>query len=106
VTLEILYNGEVVAELERANGKFVFGYCEKFKTLGLSPLPGLPFAGAVVSPELPAFFRERIPDSRRPEIRQHIRVNNIDEKDDMEMLAQFSKKSITDSYELRVKGPL
>jgi len=43
-TLLVSYADQNVAELKKANGKYLFRYLEAFKTLNLSPLPGLPQA--------------------------------------------------------------
>jgi hypothetical protein len=103
-TLVVSYQHQAVAELKKEGGKFLFRYLEPFFALDLAPLPGLvpkrdfvPFTG------LPAFFRERLPDTRRPEIRQFIRENNIDETDELQMLSCLGAHSITDSFELKLQ---
>lgn len=104
-TLSVLYHGRAVAEMKKERGKFLFRYLDAFFISGLSPLPGLPPKREFVSfVELPAFFKERLPDVRRPEIKQYIRENGINEKDELEMLGCLGAHSITDSYELRLRS--
>lgn len=104
-TLVVLYQGEAVAELKKENRKFLFRYLEPFFVQSLAPIPGLlPNRNYVSFGELPAFFRERLPDTRRPEIRQFIVENKIDETDDLRMLACLGKHSITDSFELELRS--
>ena len=104
-TLVVSYQHQPVAELKKEEGKFVFRYLEPFFTLGLAPLPGLaPKREFVSFISLPAFFRERLPDLRRPEIRQFIRERNIDENDELQMLSCLGAHSITDSFELKLSS--
>jgi len=104
-TLLVSYNHQPVAELRKEKGKFIFRYLERFFAQGLAPLPGLaPTREFVSFRELPAFFRERLPDTRRPEIRQYIRDYGIDENDELRMLACLAAHSITDSFELSLSN--
>ena len=102
-TLFVSYQHQPVAELKKEDGKFLFRYLEPFFSLELAPLPGLaPNRQFVSFSGLPAFFKERLPDLRRPEIRQYIREHNIDENDELQMLSCLGAHSITDSFELRL----
>jgi HipA-like protein len=104
-TLFVSYQKQPVAELKKEGGKFFFRYLEPFFTLDLAPLPGLaPSRDLVSFTALPAFFKERLPDLRRPEIKQFIRENNIDENDELKMLSCLGAHSITDSFELTLKA--
>lgn len=104
-TLVVSYQNQAVAELTKEKGIFLFRYLEPFFAQDLAPLPGLaPNRQFVTFKELPAFFRERLPDTRRPEIRQYIRDNGIDESDELRMLACLGAHSITDSFELKLRG--
>jgi HipA-like protein len=103
-TLVVSYQQQPVAELKKENGKFLFRYLEPFFSLNLAPLPGLaPNRDFVSFTGLPAFFKERLPDLRRPEIRQFIRENNIDENDELQMLSCLGGHSITDSFQLKLR---
>ncbi len=103
-TLVVSYQHQTVAELKKEGTKFLFRYLDPFFTLELAPLPGLtPNREFVPFNELPAFFRERLPDMRRPEIKQFIREHNIDETDELQMLSCLGAHSITDSFELKLQ---
>jgi HipA-like protein len=106
-TLIVYYKSEPVAELKKENGKFAFRYFSAFFTLNLSPLPGLPAGNGqdfLVYDELPAFFRERLPDTRRPEIKQWILRHQVDESNELRMLSELGAHSITDSFELKLSA--
>jgi hypothetical protein len=104
-TLFVSYQHKPVAELKKEGGKFFFRYLEPFFSLDLAPLPGLaPNRQLVSFAELPAFFKERLPDLRRPEIRQYIREHSIDEYDELQMLSCLGAHSITDSFELKLQA--
>ena len=102
-TLVVYYQDEPVAEMKKEGGKFFFRYLPAFLAEKLSPLPGLPESGAEFA-ELPAYFGERLPDTRRPEIRQYMLKNQIDESDELRMLALLGAGSITDSFELKLRN--
>lgn len=100
-TVQLLFDATLVAELKKLQGKYVFRYLEAFKTKGLAPLPGLPDLDKLYeSPDLFQFFEERIPDTRRPEIREWITQHKLDEHDKLSLLAALSR-AVTDSFELR-----
>jgi HipA-like protein len=101
--LHVLYRGTDVAELARQKGHYVFRYLEAFRRLGLASFPGLPDVSPSKeyrSTELPRFFAERIPDVRRPEIRELIRREQIPEHDELALLAALGRMSVTDPFEL------
>src|SRR5580704_16690384 len=103
-TLIVSYQRQPVAELKKERGRFFFRYLDAFFQLALAPLPGLaPNRDFVSFVDLPAFFKERLPDLRRPEIRQYIRDNQIDENDELQMLSCLGAHSITDSFELKLQ---
>jgi HipA-like protein len=102
-TLHVLYQGSDIAELKEEKGQYVFRYLEAFKRLGLAPLPGLADVDpsrTYKSSDLPRFFLERIPDTRRPEIREYMRRSDISEHDKLALLAELSRLSVTDPFEL------
>lgn len=101
-TLLVSYANQTVAELKRVEGKYLFRYLEAFKILNLSPLPGLPqLDGESKHDELPLFFKERLPDLRRPEISNWLRNNpSVDINDDLQLLGTLGARSITDSFVL------
>lgn len=102
--LEVLFDGEVVAELRKErDGKYKFRYLPSFKQKNLTPLPGLPFDKDHTSTELFPFFEERIPELTRPEVAEWLRQHSVDKTDKLRLLAALSRRSVTDSYELRFK---
>lgn len=103
-TLLVYHESEPVAELKKEKGKFLFRYLDGFFAHGLSPLRGLQSRSYDFATfnELPAFFRERLPDTRRPEIKQWILRHQIDESDELRMLAALGAHSITDPFELKL----
>src|ERR1035441_6081061 len=104
-TLVVFPQNEAVAELKREGSGFFFRYLDPFFKQGLSPLPGIAGNSNIqLFKELPAFFKERVPDIRRPEIKQAIVENGINPNDELQMLAFLGAHSITDSYELRMRS--
>jgi HipA-like protein len=101
--LRVFFHGTDVAELTRQKDRYVFKYLEAFQRIGLAPFPGLPDVSPLKeysSTELPRFFAERIPDVRRPEIREWIRREQIPEHDALALLAALGRLSVTDPFEL------
>ena len=99
-TLLVSYSGVVVAELKRVDKKYSFRYLDSFQKMKLSELPGLPYqTGERLCDELPLFFKERLPDQRRPEVAAWLNENpQIDRNDDLQLLGSLGSHSITDSF--------
>jgi hypothetical protein len=105
-TLQLIYSGRPVAELKRekmgVQQLYHFRYLPAFKELSLAPLPGLPESSSDHwSADLWAFFTERIPDIRRPEIDAFLKVNKINRHDDLVLLAELGGRTVTDPFEIR-----
>jgi HipA-like protein len=100
--LLVSYADQPVAELKRIDGKYSFRYLDAFRELNLSPLPGLPPTnGETLHDELPLFFKERLPDLRRPEINHWLYLHpKVDRNDDLQLLGALGAHSITDSFVL------
>lgn len=101
--LHVLFQGTDVAELAKQRERYVFRYLEAFRRLGLAPFPGFPDvtpSKEYVSTDLPRFFAERIPDVRRPEIRELIRKQQVPEHDELALLSALGRLSVTDPFEL------
>jgi HipA-like protein len=106
-TLQILFQGRLVAELRKNKvlgaSEYSFRYLPAFKELRLAALPGLPYREEEQTrSELWPFFAERIPDVRRPEIQAALKLNKISAIDDIALLAVLGAHSITDPYEIRL----
>ena len=101
-TLLVLYDDKAIGELKKVDGKYQFHYLDGFREMNLSPLPGLPLEGVEsMHDELPLFFKERLPDLRRPEISNWLRANpSVDRNDDLQLLGALGAHSITDSFVL------
>jgi HipA-like protein len=102
-TLLVSYAGRVVAELKKVGRKYSFQYLDAFQEMNLSPLPGLPMSGeSSLHDELPLFFKERLPDLRRPEISSWLQAHpSVDRNDDLQLLGALGAHSITDSFVIR-----
>ncbi|HUX68147.1 MAG TPA: HipA N-terminal domain-containing protein [Terriglobales bacterium] len=101
--LHVLLDGTEVATLERGRDGFRFRYLSSFSDKDLAPLPGLPNTSDTQWRELgalPRFFKERIPDLDRPEIREQVQNSGIDPNDEMALLGALSRRAITDPFEL------
>jgi len=105
--LQVSYAGKPVAELARAQGRYIFRYLAAFSEMNLSPLPGLPQGqGDLSHNELPLFFKERLPDLRRPEVNKWLAANpSVDRNDDLQLLGVLGAHSITDSFVLSRTDP-
>lgn len=106
-TLQILFQDILVAELSKAmrgaQVVYIFKYLPAFKEQKLAALPGLPYSEqSLERGELWAFFAERIPDVRRPEIAALMQRKNLDPKDDIRMLAELGSYSVTDPFQIRM----
>lgn len=104
-TVQVLFEGEPVAELKYLQGKYLFRYLPGFRFKGLASLPGFrDLERDYESVELFPFFEERIPDLRRPEIKESVRAKGLNEQDRLGLLCALGRRSVTDSYELRFKN--
>jgi|HubBroStandDraft_6_1064221.scaffolds.fasta_scaffold00063_28 hypothetical protein len=104
-TLRILYDGKQVAELRRDKpGSFCFRYLDAFKELSLQPLPGLPVGEEYTGRDLPLYFRERLPDVRRADIRKLVTQFGIPTDDELLLLATLGKHTITDPFEFQLSA--
>ena len=103
-TLKILYKGIEVAELKRETSGYVFRYLAAFKEHGLEPLPGLRLGEEHRSPVLPLYFKERLPDVHRADVRRIFSQFGIPTNDKLLLLATLGKHTITDPFEFQLAG--
>jgi HipA-like protein len=101
-TLKILYAGIEVAELKHEDGGYHFRYLPAFKERGLEPLPRLPLDEEYRGAALPLYFRERLPDVRRADVRRIVAQLKIPTNDKLLLLATLGKHTITDPFEFRL----
>lgn len=105
-TLKILYNGEQIAELRLERSRYTFRYLDAFRRLDLQPLPGLdpdkdpPYEGR----ELPLYFRERLPDMRRPDVKRLMQQFRIPEDKVLLLLATLGRHTVTDPFEFQLSA--
>lgn len=100
--LVVIYDQTEVAELTRQEGQFIFRYLPTFEQKNLAPIPSFPdLKREYRSTELWQFFRERIPDLRRPEIREWIEVHDIQEDDEFQLLEKLGSRAVTDPFQLK-----
>jgi hypothetical protein len=101
----VFFGDRQIAEPEKREGRYFFCYLDAFRDLKLSPLPGFPDVDRrepYVSKQLFAFFRERIPDRTRPEIQELVKKLGVPEDDELRLLAELSRHSVTDPFELKL----
>ena len=104
-TLIVLYHEEPIAELEEAQYGFLFRYLPAFERMGLAPLPGLPLGrGDQFFYELTTYFEERLPDMKRPEIRDWMIQSGISPDAKLQLLAQLGSQTITDPFKFQLKA--
>jgi HipA-like protein len=100
--LLVTYKDIDVAELQREEGEYVFRYLPAFHEVNLAPIPSFPDLTRVYrSADLWQFFRERIPDLRRPEVRQVVQELGIPENDELQLLEKLGARSVTDPFQIR-----
>jgi hypothetical protein len=104
-TLVVLYQEKPIAELEEKKDGFMFRYLPAFAEMKLSSFPGLPTGkGELFFYSLPTYFEERLPDVKRPEIREWLRLHNASEYSKLRLLAELGTHTITDPFEFRLKA--
>lgn len=107
-TLVVLYQHQPIAELEQLPAghkhRYLFRYLPAFETFRLLPFPGLAFA-TYDRPfyDLPTYFEERLPDMRRPDIRELMARYKLSPDQKLQLLAKLGTHTITDPFEFRLK---
>jgi HipA-like protein len=103
-TLVVVHLDQPIAELEQAEHGYIFRYLPLFERMGLSPIPGLPVEkGDRFFYDLPTYFEERLPDMRRPEIREWMEQHKVSPQSKLQLLAQLGSHTVTDPFEFRLK---
>jgi HipA-like protein len=103
-TLLVLLDSIAIAELKQVKSKYLFSYLPAFTDFKLATFPGLPFGQESQEfADLPPFFSERLPDLRRPEIRDWMRQHGVSEDDKLQLLANLGAHAVTDPFELRLQ---
>ena len=103
--LVVYYQGVRVAELREYAQGFIFRYLPAFRDMNLSPFPGLSLQmGDLAFEELPAFFQERLPDMRRPEIQLRVLQLGIQPDDYLRLLDALGSHAVTDPFEFKLEA--
>ena len=103
-TLVVFHHDQAIAELEKVEHGYLFRYLPLFEQMGLSPIPGLPLdKGDRFFYDLPTYFEERLPDMKRPEIREWMAKHKLGPESKLRLLAQLGTHTITDPFEFRLK---
>lgn len=93
-----------IAELYKKDGKFYFKYIldnvKEAQKNGFTLLIAFPQINATYeNPHLFAVFGARLPDKRRPEIKEILATYGMTEYDEFELLKRSGAKLPTDNYE-------
>ena len=93
-----------VAMLYKENGKFYFRYIlenvKEAEKYGFNILIAFPQINTLYeNPRLFASFATRLPDKRRPEIKEILKTYGMTEYDEFELLKRSGAKLPTDNYE-------
>jgi HipA-like protein len=100
-----LYLGNIkVGILSYKEGKWYFHYTEEFKQHSdkYYRIIGFPDLGKTYeSEELWPFFRIRIPGLKQPAIRETLEKEDIDPKNEVELLKRFGLTTPSNPYELK-----
>lgn len=103
---ELHFKDLPIGYLSLNEGKWTFKYSNEFiEQDTIKPLINFPEKNKeYYSEELWPFFVSRIPGIDRPEIKEQIKKNNIDENNEVELLKLFGRKSISNPFELELQS--
>lgn len=91
-----------VGELRFENDEWEFAYSEGFKYQSeICPLIGFPDVHKTYkSTALWPFFLLRVPSLSQPSVQEYIRVNKLQQPDEVALLRRFGRRSIANPFEL------
>ncbi len=97
-TLE--YKNLEIGTLRVQDGEWIFKYSEEFKQQQqLKPLVDFPSIHKEYrSKELWPFFASRIPSLNIPTVQETVRKRNIDAHNEVQMLSEFGRRTITNPF--------
>ncbi|WP_317897783.1 HipA N-terminal domain-containing protein [Aurantibacillus circumpalustris] len=98
----LTYKDLVVGTLTRGHGKWAFEYSEAFKRQNkISVLTDFPHKDKKYEESyLWPFFAHRIPGLGQPQVKEIIKEEHIDSKNEIDLLRRFGQKTITNPFEL------
>ena len=104
-----LPNGKrlLVGTLSYADNEYVFQYSEAFKHQSdVPPIAAFANLGEEYrSPVLWPFFTVRLPPTHRADVQKLTAGRNIDTADQVRMLAELGRRSLTSPYDLELRAP-
>jgi HipA-like protein len=95
-----------IGNLYYEDNKWVFEYSNDFKNQNkIDALLDFPEKNKVYNaPYLWPFFAHRIPGLGQPQVQEIIKHENINPKNEIDLLRRFGRKSITNPFELAVSA--
>jgi HipA-like protein len=98
---QLCYGNIVIGSLSVREGRWRFEYTDEFRKSNLRPLDQFPDVEKVYeSDELWPFFGLRIPSLSQPAVRAAIERDKLDEKNKVELLRRFGRRTIANPYVL------
>lgn len=103
---ELQYAHLVVGELWLENGMWHFAYSDEFRRQSeIKALIDFPDSmKTYTSDELWPFFQVRIPSLEQPAVQREIKERALDDKNEVELLRAFGRKSISNPFVLESMG--
>lgn len=98
----LTYKDLIIGHLWHKEGKWIFEYSEEFKkqekidVLVDFPKKDHKYEESYLWP----FFAHRIPGLGQPQVQEIIKHENLDSKNEIDLLRRFGRKSITNPFEL------
>lgn len=98
----LTYKDLTIGHLTHGHGKWIFEYSDEFKSQNrIAALTDFPRKDKKYEESyLWPFFAHRIPGLGQPQVREIIRHENLDSKNEIDLLRRFGQKTITNPFEL------
>ncbi len=98
---ELRYGAIVLGRLTVKEGRWRFEYTDAFRRSDLGTLVQFPDPSKTYeSEELWPFFGLRIPSLCQPSVKAVVKREHLDEKDTVQLLRRFGRRTIANPYEL------
>lgn len=103
VGFKLVFGNLEIGTLRLKAGVWTFNYSEAFKAQEeIKPIPDFPNVDKVYSSEdLYPFFVQRIPGLGQPKVKETLRKERIDERNEAALLKKFGRLSIANPFELK-----
>lgn len=98
----LTYKNLTIGYLTHSHGKWIYEYSEEFKKQDrLTVLTDFPRKDKKYEESfLWPFFAHRIPGLGQPQVKEIIKQENLDSKNEIDLLRRFGQKTITNPFEL------